>query len=151
LSAADELQLTGFAELPPSSAAVSALTVDDQGRFAFAVFGQICGSPLTSMTSTGAPVSGAPAAAPKPAAPKLSAEPKQEPQATQLQKPVMPAAEAAPPKGEEKPAAKPSSVTGGSERSSSVRPAPKPAPKTPVAATPSDEDVFPVDPPHTDD
>lgn len=156
LSAADELQLTGFAELPPSSAAVSALTIDDQGRFAFAVFGQVCGSPLSSMTSTGAPVGGAASTVSKPATPKSTAEPKAEPKVVQVQKPAPPASESAErkpdaPKGEEKPAVKPSSVTGGSERSSSVRPAPKPAPKKAVPAPQPDEDDFPVDPPHSDD
>lgn len=149
LSAADELQLTGFAELPPSSAAVSALAIDDRGRFAFAVFGQICGAPLASMTSTGAPAGGAP---PKPAAPKSTAVPKAEPKAMQVQKPSIPEVteKKSPLKGTEKPAAKSSSVTGGSQRSSSVRPVPKPAPKTPARAALPDDD-FPVDPPHSDD
>jgi hypothetical protein len=156
LSAADELQLTGFAELPPSSAAVSALTIDDQGRFAFAVFGQICGSPLSAMTSTGAPVGGAPAAMPKPVPSKLPAEPKPEQKPAQVQQPPTPAAtpEEKKPgssKGEEKPASKPPSVTGGSERSSNVRPAPKPAPKRSAPVTTLEEDDFPVDPPHSDD
>jgi hypothetical protein len=156
LSAADELQLTGFAELPPSSAAVSALTIDDQGRFAFAVFGQICGSPLSAMTSTGAPVSGAPAAISKPAASKPAAAPKSEPKIVQAQKPSAPDAEIDEKKpdlskGDERPAPKPSAVTDGSERSSNVRPAPKPAPKRSSPATTPEEDDFPVDPPFFDD
>ena len=156
LSAADELQLTGFAELPPSSAAVSALTVDDQGRFAFAVFGQVCGSPLSSMTFTGAPVGGAPSSTSKPAGPKSTVEPKAAPKVVQVQKPTPPAAEPAgkkldSAKGDEKPAAKSSSATGGSERSSSVRPAPKPAPKKAAPVTQPDEDDYPVDPPHSND
>lgn len=156
LSAADELQLTGFAELPPSSAAVSAMTIDDDGRFAFAVFGQICGSPLSSMTPTGAPIGGATAATPKSVSPKPAAEPKPQQKSTQVQQPSVPALtieekKPEPPKGEEKAVAKPSSVTGGNQRSSSVRPAPKPTSKKPVANTATEDEDFPIDPPHSDD
>jgi hypothetical protein len=154
LSAADELQLTVFAELPPSSAAVSALTIDDHGRFAFAVFGQICGSPLASMTSTGAPVSGVSSAPAKTASAKPAVEARAAPKVVQMQNaPVAETKEKQPgsSKGEEKPAPKPSSATGGSGRASSVRPAPKPAPKTPAPPVRPDDDDFPVDPPHSDD
>jgi hypothetical protein len=58
LSAAEELQLTGFADLPPTSAALSALAVSDQGHFAFAVSGQVCASPVQALTPTGGPPPG---------------------------------------------------------------------------------------------
>lgn len=63
LSASDERQLIGFAELPPVNAALSALALDDNGRFAFAVFGQVCGAHLSHLTPTDAP----PVVAPAPA------------------------------------------------------------------------------------
>ncbi|MBK9121999.1 MAG: hypothetical protein IPM16_02610 [Chloroflexi bacterium] len=52
LSASDERQLVGFAELPPVNAALSALGLDDNGRFAFAVFGQVCGAHISHLTPT---------------------------------------------------------------------------------------------------
>lgn len=145
LSAADELQLLGFADLPPASAAVSALTIDDKGRFAFAVFGQVCGSPLTAMTAAGGPVGGAPAVVPKSAVVRPSGEARMEQKVTPLQQASTAAAagvdkKAAPSKGNEKLAVKPSSVTGGSERAASTRAVPKLAPKTPSATPALDGD-----------
>ncbi|GIK29626.1 MAG: hypothetical protein J5J04_01460 [Anaerolineae bacterium] len=55
LSASDERQLVGFAELPPVNAALSALALDDNGRFAFAVFGQVCGAHISHLTATETP------------------------------------------------------------------------------------------------
>lgn len=55
LSSAEELQLIGFAELPPVSAALSALAVDNDGRIAFAVSGQVSVASVKELTPTANP------------------------------------------------------------------------------------------------
>lgn len=52
LSSAGELQLMGFAELPPVSAALNALAFSDTGDFVFAVSGQVCAASLNHLSST---------------------------------------------------------------------------------------------------
>ena len=118
LSSAEERQLIGFAELPPVSAALNALTIDDAGRFVFAVFGQICAASIRHLSATeGAPTGG-----------KSTTSPKAEP--------VSPA-----PKSVEKSAARPSAVTGGSARPNPA----KPLPSMPAAKDTSPLKTPPID------
>ncbi len=118
LSSAEERQLIGFAELPPVSAALNALTIDDAGRFVFAVFGQICAASIRHLSATeGAPTGG-----------KSTTSPKAEP--------VSPA-----PKSVEKSAARPSAVTSGSARPNPA----KPLPSMPAAKDTSPLKTPPID------
>lgn len=76
LSSADELQLIGFAELPPMNAAVSAMAIDTNGVFAFAVSGQLCAASVNHLAPTdGIPTAGRAVTPPKAPPPAATAKP----------------------------------------------------------------------------